>query len=292
MNLATHAGNHLLRQQVYEYLRKKLKSDTLKPGNTVRIKQLSEELGISRTPLRDALLQLQTEGFVTFLPQRGILINKVSEIDIQNFYEVLGALDSRGLLTVFACIGPQEVEKMSALNEDMFQQVGNEAYYEYCEDPAYWSCTRWINDRPNVIVSRSFSKIYGMAGMRLGYAIAHQDTVDRLREFIGRNNANQLALAAAIASLADSELIGRSREANSRGKRILHDCLDELGLEYRVISAHLQGELSYREMVRELTLRIRQFAKRQMTYFRGMQRRGIPIRWIGPGDASTIINSV
>ncbi|MGD8699812.1 MAG: aminotransferase class I/II-fold pyridoxal phosphate-dependent enzyme [Gemmatimonadales bacterium] len=108
----------------------------------------------------------------------------------------------------------------------------DEAYYEYCEDPTYWSCTRWINDRPNVIVSRSFSKIYGMAGMRLGYAIAHQDTADRLREFIGRNNANQLALAAAIASLADVELIGRSRAANSRGKRILHDCLDELGLEH------------------------------------------------------------
>jgi histidinol-phosphate aminotransferase len=82
-----------------------------------------------------------------------------------------------------------------------------------------------------VIVSRSFSKIYGMAGMRLGYAIAHKDTADRLREFIGRNNANQLALAAAIASLADAELIQRSRKANSHGKRILHDCLDELGLE-------------------------------------------------------------
>jgi len=108
----------------------------------------------------------------------------------------------------------------------------DEAYFEYCEDAGYWSCIRCIADRRNVIVSRSFSKIYGMAGMRLGYAIAHKDTADRLREFIGRNNANQLALAAAIASLADAELIQRSREANSHGKRILHDCLDELGLEY------------------------------------------------------------
>jgi len=131
MNLSTHAGNHLLRQQVYEYLRKKLKSETLKPGNTVRIKQLSEELGISRTPLRDALLQLQAEGFVTFLPQRGILINEVSETDIRNFYEVLGALDSRGLLSVFPHVGNDEVARMNAINEDMLQQVGNEAYYEY-----------------------------------------------------------------------------------------------------------------------------------------------------------------
>ncbi len=120
---------------------------------------------------------------------------------------------------------------IDSAREDTYFLV-DEAYYEYCEDPGYWSCTKWIEGRPNVIVSRSFSKIYGMAGMRLGYAIAHKDTADRLREFIGRNNANQLALASAIASLADADLIERSREANSHGKRILHDCLDELGLAY------------------------------------------------------------
>ncbi len=114
--------------------------------------------------------------------------------------------------------------------EDTYFLV-DEAYYDYCEDPGYWSCFKWIEDRPNVIVSRSFSKIYGMAGMRLGYAIAHKETAKRLREFIGRNNANQLALAAAIASLADVDLVRRSREANSQGKRILRDCLDELSLE-------------------------------------------------------------
>jgi histidinol-phosphate aminotransferase len=138
----------------------------------------------------------------------------------------------------------------------------DEAYYEYCEDPAYWSCSRWIDDRPNVIASRSFSKIYGMAGMRLGYAIAHPDTADRLREFIGRNNANQLALAAAIASLADAELIERSRAANRQGKRILQDCLAELDLEYlpshtNFVMHRIRGDLEvYQERMAEAGARV------------------------------------
>ncbi len=108
----------------------------------------------------------------------------------------------------------------------------DEAYYEYCVSPDYWSCAKWIGERPNVIVTRSFSKIYGMAGMRLGYGLAHPETARRLRRFIGRNNANQPALVAAIAALGDADLIGRSREANARAMGILHDCLEELDLEY------------------------------------------------------------
>ena len=108
----------------------------------------------------------------------------------------------------------------------------DEAYYDYCEDSGYRSCIRWIAERTNLLVVRTFSKIYGMAGMRLGYGIAHPDTAETLREYIGRNNANQLALAAALASLGDAELVERSLESNRRGSRVLSECLDELGLAY------------------------------------------------------------
>lgn len=117
--------------QVYEHLRRELKSERLKPGSFVRINQLSEELGISRTPLRDALLQLQAEGFVIFLPQRGILIKELSAQDIENIYEVLGALDSRGLLAVFPRIGADEIRRMKAINEDMLLQVKKREFNEY-----------------------------------------------------------------------------------------------------------------------------------------------------------------
>ena len=131
MDLFPPPGTQLLRQQVYDHLRRALKSEKLTPGNTIRISPLSEELGISRTPLRDALLQLQAEGFVTFLPQRGILINEVAEKDIRDIYEMLGALDSRGMLSVFSRIGSEEINQMKTINEDMILQVKKQAYYEY-----------------------------------------------------------------------------------------------------------------------------------------------------------------
>jgi DNA-binding GntR family transcriptional regulator len=105
----------LLRTQVYEYLRNELKAENLTPGMFISMNQLMKNLGISRTPLRDALLQLQTEGFVTFLPQRGIRINKLTQQDIEYMYEMLGALDSRLLLAAFEKLGPAEIEQISII---------------------------------------------------------------------------------------------------------------------------------------------------------------------------------
>ena len=100
MKISDYSGPQLLRTQVYEFLRNELKEEKLKPGKFISINQLMTELGISRTPLRDALLVLQTEGFVTFLPHRGIRINELSQQDIEDLYEMLGALNSRALLSV------------------------------------------------------------------------------------------------------------------------------------------------------------------------------------------------
>jgi DNA-binding GntR family transcriptional regulator len=123
LNMTYQPSFHLLRSQVYEHLREELKTQNLKPGMFVTINQLSEKLGIKRTPLRDALLQLQAEGFVTFLPQRGIQINELSPKDLENIYEVLGALDSRALLAVFDRITPDHIESMKRINEEMYKTV-------------------------------------------------------------------------------------------------------------------------------------------------------------------------
>jgi histidinol-phosphate aminotransferase len=106
----------------------------------------------------------------------------------------------------------------------------DEAYFELVEAPNYWSMAKWIHDKPNVLVARTFSKIYGMAGMRLGYGMAHPDTVLRMKEFIQQNNANVLAIAAAMASLEDDDHVIRSRAVNAASRRVVEDTLDELGL--------------------------------------------------------------
>ena len=133
----------------------------------------------------------------------------------------------------------------------------DEAYFEYARDPGYWTSIPMIERRPNVIVVRTFSKIYGMAGMRLGYGIAHADTAERVRRLIAKNNANQLALVAALASLSDPELEDHSLTTNAEGLEILIDCLEEVDLEYlpchtSFVMHRINGDLDrYRERMKE-----------------------------------------
>jgi DNA-binding GntR family transcriptional regulator len=123
--------HQLLRTQVYEYLREALRRGDIRPGMFISINQLVKELGMSRTPLRDALLQLQTEGFVTFLPQRGIRINEITDQDLVDIYEMLGALDSRALLSVGEQLGSKEVSRMKKINERMLQVIDNKGFGNY-----------------------------------------------------------------------------------------------------------------------------------------------------------------
>ncbi|MEJ2187118.1 MAG: histidinol-phosphate transaminase [Gemmatimonadota bacterium] len=108
----------------------------------------------------------------------------------------------------------------------------DEAYFHFVEAPGYESALKWIATKANVIVARTFSKIYGMAGMRLGYGVAHPDTARKLDAFAADSNTNILALAAAGASLDDQAYLRQARQANDEGRRILCDALDELGIGY------------------------------------------------------------
>ena len=149
-NISNPGGYQLLRSQVYEYLRNELKAENLKPGMFVSMNVIMKNLGISRTPLRDALLQLQTEGFVTFLPQRGIRINELTQRDIENMYEMLGALDSRVLLAVFDRIGSQHIEQMKQINTEMGQNLEKRNF------PRYWNLNTAFH---NVYLSLSTNEL-------------------------------------------------------------------------------------------------------------------------------------
>jgi histidinol-phosphate aminotransferase len=81
----------------------------------------------------------------------------------------------------------------------------DEAYYDFAEDPRYASATEFIAKNSNVIVARTFSKIYGMAGMRLGYAIGAKEPIAQISHQLTQDNGNAAVLAAALVSLADSD---------------------------------------------------------------------------------------
>jgi DNA-binding GntR family transcriptional regulator len=108
-----------LKEQVYEYLRGEIHKQNLKPCSMVNMDATSRKLGISKTPLRDALLQLEMEGFVTIAPRRGIYVNTLTIDDIKEFYQVIGALEHSALVTGIPHLKTSHTNKMKRLIKDM-----------------------------------------------------------------------------------------------------------------------------------------------------------------------------
>lgn len=108
--------------------------------------------------------------------------------------------------------------------------VIDEAYFEYADKPGYASFIGKISEFPNVLVTRTFSKIYGLAGLRIGYAVSQPAMADLLHRVRQPFNTNSLAQAAALAALSDDEHVQASRAGNLAGMRQLETALTELGL--------------------------------------------------------------
>jgi len=82
-----------LSTKVYEELKRRLNEGSLRPGQFIDLSALGKELGMSRTPLRDALIRLELEGFVTVYPRRGVMVRSLDLADIRDIYQVVGALE-------------------------------------------------------------------------------------------------------------------------------------------------------------------------------------------------------
>ena len=120
-----------LREQVYDYLREEMQSGRLLSGSLIKPKEISEKLGISKTPLRDALIQMECEGFVSILPRRGVRVRKLNIEDIKNILEVIGALESAVVLSVFPQLDTTHIEALRGLNNKMAVAIKDEDFKSY-----------------------------------------------------------------------------------------------------------------------------------------------------------------
>lgn len=110
--------------------------------------------------------------------------------------------------------------------------VVDEAYFEYVDDDTYPDSVAWLSRFSNMVVTRTFSKAYGLAGLRVGYGISSNAIADILNRVRQPFNVNSLALCAAETALADEQHLLNSIEINKKGMRQLTSAFDELGLEY------------------------------------------------------------
>ena len=122
-----------LKEQVYEYLREQIEKGIIKPGSKINMEETSRKLGVSKTPLRDALIQLETEGFVTIIPRKGIVVNGLTMEDIKNYYQIIGALESAALLSVAEKLDEAKITQMEQLNREMKEAIEADNFDLYYE---------------------------------------------------------------------------------------------------------------------------------------------------------------
>jgi len=121
--------------------------------------------------------------------------------------------------------------------EDLFGRIAENiiivldlAYTEYMDEQVKPPIKQWLEKFPNLVVTQTFSKVYALAGLRIGYSISNPEIADILNRVRQPFNTNMLAQAAAIASLDDVKHVKKSVEMNNAGKKLLQDAFAELGL--------------------------------------------------------------
>lgn len=110
--------------------------------------------------------------------------------------------------------------------------VFDEAYYEYVERADFPDTISYIKEGKNVITLRTFSKIYGLAGLRIGYGIAKKELIGLLEKVKQPFNVNSIAQVGALAALKDIEYIEKSKKLNNKGKSFLYSVFEELVVSY------------------------------------------------------------
>jgi histidinol-phosphate aminotransferase len=108
----------------------------------------------------------------------------------------------------------------------------DEAYFHFVEDHAYSSVVGWFSKHPNLIVARTFSKVYGLAGMRLGYALGTSEAIAVMRKQILDDNVNAAVIPAALAGLADTGYVACCRDRLNSSRRWLADQLTKGGWQF------------------------------------------------------------
>ncbi|MFQ6059579.1 MAG: histidinol-phosphate transaminase [Anaerolineae bacterium] len=189
---------------------------------------------------------VMAEGsFISFLLRArevGAEVARVSLKDYTHDLEAMADAITERTRLVFVCnpnnptgtvVNALAMEEFLERVPERVAVVLDEAYYEYAVNPNYPRSVEHLRaGQPNLIVLRTFSKVYGLAGLRVGYMLAHEEVIDYVERARLPFNVNHLAQVAALAALGDDEQVRRSVEANEAAKEFFYRELEALGLRY------------------------------------------------------------
>lgn len=162
---------------------------------------------------------------------------------------------------------------MNNIRDDILVVV-DEAYYEYVTDPEYADSLKHFRDGKDILILRTFSKIYGLAGLRIGYGIARQDIITEMNKIRAPFNTSSIAQKAAIEALKDKKHIRQSKEMNNKGKKYLYKELSSLGIKYIPTEANFLYILMDED---------------SMAVYEALLKHGVIIRPVGPQELRVTI---
>lgn len=108
-----------LRERIVEFIKDSVISGRLKPGERVPEQEIAESFGISRTPIREAFRQLESEGFITVTPRKGAVVSPITDRDVREFYAIKSLLEGFAARTSCQTLTPKEIKRLDSLNAQM-----------------------------------------------------------------------------------------------------------------------------------------------------------------------------
>ena len=160
---------------------------------------------------------------------------------LEHNYEALAAAIKSDTKLVFSCNpnNPTGTVVNDSIVKSFCEEVSkrtlvyaDEAYLEFLEPAQQKSMVGLVQNNPNIVVSKTFSKIYGLAGLRIGYVVGHPDTLKKIGQYGDTISPSQTAIAAAKASLGDEDFMKLTREKNAIARKVLTDYLDQKKIFY------------------------------------------------------------
>ncbi|MBS1889111.1 MAG: GntR family transcriptional regulator [Actinobacteria bacterium] len=169
--------NKTLREQVFDHLREEILSSKLRPGQELNELSLSNELEVSRGPIREALSRLASEGLVKITPRRGAIVAELTDEEFVEAYQVRDALETLAIRLAVARIEPAELDRLRELHEEMTQFVANDQLKEFFDANAAFH-QQIVDSSGNAKLGEHYRLLMAQMGRYLARSLTLRGTID------------------------------------------------------------------------------------------------------------------